>query len=287
MRDIKVYYWLGQPNFSDKLNIDICHNLFSINPVETCPQDCEATFIGSVLDDFLYKKIFRFSRTYNKLIKKDPINIWGSGFIADKNCYVKRPFRLPEVYYRRANVYTVRGVYSKNRLQNILKKDLTNVVVGDPGLLASHLLSKEPVKKYRLGIIPHHMESGYALWDDISQRIPKSIIIRMDNGNVMDTIKKISECDAIISSALHGLIVADSLNIPNMRIRVSDILLGGDYKFNDYYSVYGIEKPYVYDIRNKLFTENDINRIYEHYNIKQEDVNNIQKQLYNCFPYRD
>jgi hypothetical protein len=57
-----------------------------------------------------------------------------------------------------------------------------------------------------------------------------------------DVIQDIAECEYIASSSLHGLIVADSLGIPCVRILLSEgIILGGDFKFNDYYSSVGIQ----------------------------------------------
>lgn len=46
-------------------------------------------------------------------------------------------------------------------------------------------------------------------------------------------------CKYIISSSLHGLICADSICIPNRWIKLSE-LLGSDFKFHDYYSVFDI-----------------------------------------------
>ena len=40
---------------------------------------------------------------------------------------------------------------------------------------------------------------------------------------------------------MHGLIAADSFCIPNIRIILSDNIIGKDFKYNDYYSVFGIE----------------------------------------------
>ncbi len=45
----------------------------------------------------------------------------------------------------------------------------------------------------------------------------------------------IDQCEYILSSTLHGLIVADSLGIPNAWIESPD-LTGGRFKFDDYYS---------------------------------------------------
>jgi pyruvyltransferase len=43
------------------------------------------------------------------------------------------------------------------------------------------------------------------------------------------------ECEKIISSSLHGLIISDAYGIPNARVNVSNKLFGGDFKFIDYY----------------------------------------------------
>lgn len=110
MKNVKVFYWLGEPNFGDLLNINICHSLFGVNPVETSPEECEAVFIGSVLDDFLYGKIFK-TRDYYDLYKKQPIKIWGSGFIADKNQFIRRKFFLPEIYLGELRCMLLEEIY--------------------------------------------------------------------------------------------------------------------------------------------------------------------------------
>jgi pyruvyltransferase len=40
----------------------------------------------------------------------------------------------------------------------------------------------------------------------------------------------------ILSSSLHGLILADAYEIPNKRLVIGNRLLGSDFKFMDYYS---------------------------------------------------
>ena len=49
-------------------------------------------------------------------------------------------------------------------------------------------------------------------------------------------IDKICSCRYIISSSLHGLILSDAYGIPNLWIRISDRVKGGDCKFLDYFS---------------------------------------------------
>ena len=47
-------------------------------------------------------------------------------------------------------------------------------------------------------------------------------------------IHEIAKCEHILSSSLHGLVVADALGIPNGWIKLSDRVVGDGFKFKDY-----------------------------------------------------
>jgi hypothetical protein len=53
---------------------------------------------------------------------------------------------------------------------------------------------------------------------------------------IYEFIDQLKECEYIISSSLHGLIAADAYGIPNHRVKISKLLLGGDFKYLDHYS---------------------------------------------------
>ena len=75
-------------------------------------------------------------------------------------------------------------------------------------------------------------------------------------------------CICILSSSLHWLIFADSLGIPNRRIVLSDEIIGGDLKFDDYYSVYyenPEEAPEAIDLRKTTVTDETIDDIIKNY----------------------
>jgi pyruvyltransferase len=91
-------------------------------------------------------------------------------------------------------------------------------------------------KKYKIGFIPHYIE--YESNKDLR------VLKHMENLGVQiidvcageyNFIDQILECDKVISSSLHGLIICDAYGIPNARVNVSNKLFGGDFKFIDYY----------------------------------------------------
>ena len=56
------------------------------------------------------------------------------------------------------------------------------------------------------------------------------------SGDVYNFIDEVLSCNMILSTSLHGIIIGDAYEIPSYRISLSDKLIGGDFKFNDYYS---------------------------------------------------
>ncbi|RGY81624.1 hypothetical protein DXA18_05515 [Dorea sp. AM58-8] len=98
----------------------------------------------------------------------------------------------------------------------------------------------------------------------------------------LQVVKEIAECRYIISSSLHGLIVADSLGIPNMYLVFGDRLLGDGYKFEDYYSAYGVEAQ-PRDLRTEKAPE--LTEIEEQYQILPEMVEEKKRQMKAAFPY--
>lgn len=113
-------------------------------------------------------------------------------------------------------------------------------VLGDPAMLIPRFY-KPPVRPtVKLGIIPHYVDR-----DDpqVSAWRGHSINVLCDNPlNVVDNILR---CETVLSSSLHGIIVAHAYGIPAAWIRLGDRLNGDDVKFADYASCVGVTlKPY-------------------------------------------
>jgi pyruvyltransferase len=107
-------------------------------------------------------------------------------------------------------------------------------VYGDPALLLP-LICSESKKKYDIGIIPHYKE--YAL---IKNKYPDHFVINLNNKNPKEVIKQITHCRSIISSSLHGIICAHAYGIPAAWVKFSDIIIGDDTKYKDYFLSLGL-----------------------------------------------
>ena len=271
---IQLHYFNTIPNFGDLLNI----NLFKFwnKDIEIATiENINIVAIGSILSALFNNRKLNFKEKLKKIIRK-PVIVYGSGFLeeSEKDRYL----------LRKLHVIAVRGYYSLNKLKKFKEVSFSqNLVIGDPGLLSKYLFDISDIKKkYDLGIIPHYDDRESPLLKKIN--VKNSVIIDIQQEPV-NFIKQIAECKNIISSAMHGLIAADSLGIPNIRMILSHEV--GDYKFKDYYSAFGIKKFNYVDLNLRSFSDKDIELIYKNYKIKKEDVDSICKKLIDVFPYKD
>lgn len=278
MEYINLFYYNNKPNFGDRLITDICKDIFNLQTAHTSAKECEAAFIGSILECFLTTQTDH-PLCFTKYFKTG-VKIWGPGFIKSADFEESKNNLI-----RKIEVFALRGSLTKKRLEKILGKKL-DVPLGDPGLLASMLIDTKKIKKeYELGIIPHYIEFEEPVYHQIHENIPNSLLIDIQDTPAV-VLKNIAKCKAVISSAMHGLIAADSLAIPNMRVFASDKITGGDYKFDDYYSAFGLTSHKKMDLRTSNFSQSDIEKIYNSYLINYNAVEDIKEKLIKSFPYK-
>lgn len=217
---IKLYWWRyaekEHGNFGDEITRLIIEKIFKKEVIWASPEECTIVGAGSVIDYVL------------ETMQKNRPYLWGTGFIKESASRIGK-----ETF----GVAALRGKLSLSRA------DVTYpVALGDPGILASYLLDSAPViKKFKLGLIPHYIDYETDIVKKL-RNLSTDLIVIDPTQECQSVIQKISECEMILSSSLHGLIVADSLSIPNHRLIISDNLVGGEYKFLDYYSVYDNER---------------------------------------------
>lgn len=137
--------------------------------------------------------------------------VWGSGNIADK------PIKLPS-----CKILALRGKLSEKNTGVDCK------VFGDPALLLPLIYNPRNIQKeHKLGIIEHYVDKG--LYQNDGYRI--SVWQKWQN-----FVDEVIKCEKIVSSSLHGCIIAEAYGIPVEWVVLSDRVAGKGFKFRDHLS---------------------------------------------------
>ena len=96
-------------------------------------------------------------------------------------------------------------------------------------------------------------------------------------------VQTVAECRFILSSALHGVICADALNIPNKPMVISGLVEGWGYKFRDYYSAFDNMKYCPVNIRENAITDDDVDKFLSEYKDISLQVGKICNGLTDVF----
>lgn len=153
-----------------------------------------------------------------------PSVICGIGCIKDAT------YRIPE---SKLHICGVRGAGTSRKLQNA-------PVVGDPALLLPLIMPSctaddgSECQARHIGFVIHSVDRPY-----MSSCCPFAMQNLVDNyGEIVHLTRELRHCDYIVSTSLHGMIFAHALGIPAVCIAVGDRITGGDFKYDDYLSVY-------------------------------------------------
>lgn len=214
-------YWAQIENWGDQLP-KVLIERFSGKKVVYSTQPNKYVTVGSIID--------------HKTIKAGDI-IWGTGCM----------WRAPQLITKGVKICAVRGPLTRNIA---LKQGLDcPEIYGDPGLLMRHIYCPEITSKHKIGLIPHYIDYKHCkhlinISDDL-------LLIDITEG-IEEVINAAAQCDIILSSSLHGLILGDSLNKPSAYVRMSNNVCGEDFKFEDYILSTGREFTGCCDWRNTI-----------------------------------
>jgi hypothetical protein len=279
----KLYYPLI-PNFGDDLNGEL-FRIFGANFIHTTNVS-EADFIaiGSGLNGFIYKQFNKSKKEWLKqrirFIKgNEKIIVLGTGF-----------WHQPEFknvkFICNMDFKFVRGNMTKKiLLENKLVND--NLLTGDLGLLAPYVYPNNTDKKYKLGIIPHLDDLDSPIMFEIYKKYKSECIYINVKETPEKVIRQIQSCETVVSTSLHGLIVADSFGIPNLWLenkfkRIEKPI----FKYFDYYSSLDIID--IQPIQAIDFLNSDIKLVEQLYRINLDKIKEKQNELfYFCKEYLD
>ena len=269
MKKINICY-TQRANIGDAINPFIIKEVLKYDPILSDWYHCDITGIGSGLRRFFVDQVSTALKI-KRAINTKPLILWSAGFLTT-------PSGEEKIVRKNIKVASVRGELSRQYVEKILKRSI-DCSTGDGGLLCSKWISPEPHKLYRLGIIPHVKEKDLPVFAEINRVIDDSVIVDVEDDPIKN-LKIISACECIISSSLHGLIIADSYNVPNQHIVCSNRLSGDGFKFKDYYSSYSLDdEPIVLSDSNQI----DINSIIHNYRIDRETIERKQYDIISAF----
>lgn len=147
--------------------------------------------------------------------------VWGSGVI--------KPVKIP--FYENVTFKMLRGKLTREWL--IKSGYDVPKVYGEPCFLLPWIIKRHDNKKRKIGIVAHYAEKAEAM-----KMYPDSYFI-----DVLTTpekfVSEICECEKILSSSLHGIVIAEAYGIHAGWFQITKKIIGGDFKFFDYYSESG------------------------------------------------
>ena len=214
-------------------------------------------YFGSYYNQKINRKNYIFiGSTINFLTTKNSI-IWGAGIISDEIPLRDKPRKI----------YAVRGPLTRNFIlsQNISCPE----IYGDPVLLLPYYYKPKKLKN-KIGIVPHYSKLESNILNSILSKNKNIKKIDLKNYvNWEDVVDEITSCEVVLSSSLHGLVIAEAYGVKNIWVKWGENLIGNNFKFNDFF--YSINKPEVTPI--VLNEDSNINKLVENYEWKLGEIN--------------
>jgi pyruvyltransferase len=201
---VKAYWWCEVPNFGDALAPLLLEHFADIEVEWGTISHSSVASIGSILehipplwDGFVLGsgKLFEFSRLH--------------------------------LHTNTATILAIRGPLSARGVPG-------SFALGDPGILADELVGPQE-KLWDLGIVPHWQDDQLAPKFASLIPAPHTVKIISPSDDPLVVLRQIGACRRIVTSSLHGMIVADAFGIPR-RVEICPAMArdGGDFKFRDY-----------------------------------------------------
>jgi pyruvyltransferase len=213
--EARAYWWRDTPpfgagrgiqNFGDRLTPLLLERFAGVRTEWAPPERARVVCVGSILEH---------------LPAGWTGTVAGAGKLAEES----------HIDLRAARIVALRGPLSARGIRG-------NYVVGDPGLLADELVVR-PTRRHPLGVIPHWSDTRLAM--DPAFKVPGRVVIDPCDDPVK-VVRTIGECDAIVASSLHGIVLADAFGIPRqIEYCASFEHEGGMFKFRDHCAAVGVE----------------------------------------------
>jgi pyruvyltransferase len=203
---INVYYWKrndGRDNVGDVLSrviFDFVSTLNNKNPNALISKTKRIMVIGSIIG-----------------LADQRLVVWGSGLLHNNSVEPIKGIPL--------DIRAVRGPKTREILVKNGFRCPQNF--GDPGILLPLFYNPSVEKKVKFKVIPHHLKEINYRKNECSFEIISTI-----TADWKAFILSILEAEFIISSSLHGIILAEAYGVPAILLNEVE---GSLFKYEDYY----------------------------------------------------
>lgn len=184
-----------------------------------------------VTNDRLHKGKFVGCGSLMTVVRKDDV-VWGTGIMRPNGKYEKA---------KDAKFLAVRGQNTRKVLMDAGVKKVPEVY-GDPALLLP--LIYDPKWDFgngdiKVAYMPHYIEKE-DFWKQKKMLRPGETFINSETKDWKKVVRQIKQADLLVTSSLHGIILADAYGVPVEWAGYSDgKIVGGNWKFYDYFSITG------------------------------------------------
>lgn len=201
---VSTFWWNGRRNFGDVISAGLFPE-FGVAPLWSEPGDARLFAVGSI--------IHFIPDSFDGAV-------FGSGLMQADS-----PPDLSQ-----ARIHALRGHLTVEGLSLV-----GDVALGDPGLLAA------PAPRVRatgrIAVVPHYVHrSGDAIRTVVAEIGAAAEVVDVRR-SPRAVVNAIASCDYVVSTSLHGVIVADALGIPALWALPEPVIGGADFKFRDHESV--------------------------------------------------
>ena len=159
--------------------------------------------------------------------------VWGSGLRgwdpASSSWAARRPSRF----------LAVRGA----RTRDALGLD-PGMPLGDPGLLVRALFRRSP-RRSGVVVIPHFLTfNSPDARKQLAAARSRGMRVLVPSASYETICEEVSRADLVLTSSLHGMVVADALDCPVQLVSFGSTA-EPPFKFSDYQTVYGLQADFV------------------------------------------
>jgi pyruvyltransferase len=224
---VPVHWWTKAVNFGDLLAPWLVRRITGRDVAYAEMHEHCYVVIGSILGHVTRNSI-----------------VWGAGSFGTETLRRTRS-RAAQQFAREARYLAVRGPLTRNKLE--AAGIACPRVYGDPALLTPDYYRPKVTPSHEVGIVLRWSEK------DVFDRLPLEGVhkIWLKSDDIEGTVDAIASCKRILSSSLHGLILADAYGIPNAWLD-SDTPHGREFKYWDYLiSVNKVRPPLTYDLTRR------------------------------------